>query len=305
MRIGVMVGGSAQRLDVEALIQRARELEARGFATIWIPHVFGMDAVTAAAVVGRETERIEIGTAVVPTYPRHPTVMAQQALTAASASGRRFSLGIGLSHPAVIEGMLGLSYARRVSHMREYLAVLGPLLRGETVAFDGSEFRVHETLDVPDAAPVPLLLAALGPRMLDLAAREADGTILWMAGPRTIEKHVMPRLREAATRAGRTPSRVVAGMHIALTDDPDAGHARVAELLALYRQMPSYGALLEIEGEADPQQMALIGDEANLEKGLRHLANLGVDDFEASVLPLDPATEERTLAFLAEVRVRA
>ena len=142
MQIGVMAGGTSNRAGLDDLATRARDLESRGFATMWIPNLFGLDAITASAVVGRETERIELGTAVVPTFPRHPTALAQQALTAGAACRGRFTLGIGLSHPPVIEGMLGLSYARRARHMREYMEVLGPLLRGEPAGFEGEEYRV-------------------------------------------------------------------------------------------------------------------------------------------------------------------
>lgn len=182
MRVGVTVGASSKRGGLDGLIARVRDLEARGFATAWLPGLFGLDPVTAAALLGRETARIEIGTGVVPTQPRHPAALAQQALTAGVACAGRFTLGIGLSHPVVIEDLLGLSYARRARHMGEYLAVLGPLLRGEPVQFEGEEFQARLGLEVPDAKPVPILVAALGDRMLKLAGRHTDGTILWMTG---------------------------------------------------------------------------------------------------------------------------
>jgi F420-dependent oxidoreductase-like protein len=298
MRIGVMVGGRTYRSGLEALVARARELEARGFATLWIAQVFGFDAVTAAAVAGSSTRRIEIGTAVVPTQPRHPAALAQQALTAGAACGGRFTLGIGLSHPALIEGMFGLSWARRASHMREYLAVLAPLLRGEPAKFAGDEYRVDLALEVAGAPRVPLLLAALGDRMLELAGREADGTILWMAGLRTIERHIAPKLRRAARGAGRPEPRIVAGMHVALTTQRDAAREKLGRLVATYRQMPSYRALLEIEESQGAPELALIGDEHELSAGLERLRSLGVSDFEASPLATDEGAEARTLAFL-------
>src|SRR5690606_17756361 len=137
----------------EDMVGWGRSLEARGFDTLWIPHVFGLDAITLAAVVGRETQRIELGTSVVPTYPRHPTAMGQQALTAGIACGGRFTLGIGLSHPPVIERMLGLSYARRAAHMREYVEVLAPMLEGRSVKFEGEEFRVDFPTRAPSGTP--------------------------------------------------------------------------------------------------------------------------------------------------------
>ena len=184
MRIGVMSGATAgPDGELDGLVRRARDLEARGFQSIWMANIFGLDAITAQAVVGRETERIELGTAVVPSYPRHPFAIAQQARTAAAASGGRFTLGIGLSHQVVIENMIGLSYARPARHMREYMAVLGPLLRGEPVAFEGEEYKVNGALEVPEAGSVPVLIAALGDQMLRIAGQTAEGTILWMTGP--------------------------------------------------------------------------------------------------------------------------
>jgi F420-dependent oxidoreductase-like protein len=294
-----MVGGYAARIGVDGFVERARDLEERGIDTMWIPHVFGHDAITIAALVGRETERIEIGTAVVPTYPRHPTAMAQQALSAGAACRGRFTLGIGLSHPPVIENMIGLSYARRARHMREYMAVLGPLLRGAPAKFEGEEYRVDMAVEVPDAEPVPVVIAALGPRMLEIAGRDAAGTILWMTGFGAIERHVVPRLRAAASAAGRAEPRIVAGMHVALTADADAANERVAAMLEQYRLMPSYRAMIELEGSARPSDFAIVGDESALDAGLARLRDIGVTDLDANILELDAETRERTLDYLA------
>jgi len=293
-----MVGGHATSITVDGFVETARDLEQRGFDTMWIPHVFGHDAIGCAALVGRATERIELGTAVVPSYPRHPTALAQQALTAGAACRGRFALGVGLSHPPVIEQMLGLSYTRRASHMREYLAVLSPLLRGEAAAFRGQEYRVEMRLEVPGAEPVPVLLAALGEKMLALAGAEAAGTILWMTGFRAIEQHVVPKLRAAAARAGRPEPRVVAGMHMALTSNLAAANARVERLLARYSSMPSYRAMIEREGSTRPADFALLGDERVLDAGLERLQSIGVTDLDANILEVDGDTRARTLDYL-------
>ena len=298
MRFGLMVGGYASRITLEGFVETARDLERRGFDTMWIPHVFGHDAISCAALVGSATERIELGTAVVPTYPRHPTALAQQALTAGAASRGRFTLGIGLSHPPVIEQMLGLSYARRASHMREYMAVLGPLLRGEPASFQGQEYRVEMSVEVPDAGPVPVVLAALGEQMLAIAGAAAAGTILWMTGFRAIEQHVVPKLRAAAAAAGRPEPRVVAGMHMALTSNLAAANARVEKLLAQYRLMPSYRAMIEREGSTTPADFALLGDEKTLDAGLERLRSIGVTDLDANILEIDGDTRARTLDYL-------
>jgi F420-dependent oxidoreductase-like protein len=298
MQIGVMVWGPRRGSGLDDLVARAQDLESRGFATLWTPHVFGLDAITAAAVIGRETDRIELGTAVVPTHPRHPTALAQQALTAGAACRGRFTLGIGLSHQVVIEGMLGLSYARRARHMREYMEILGPLLQGEPARFKGEEYRVDLALDVPDAQPVPVLVAALGDRMLEIAGRSAAGTILWMTGPRTIENHIAPKLRAAASEAGRPEPRIVAGMYIVLTSNTEAAIERVGKSLAMYGQLPSYRAMLDKEGAESPADLVLVGDEKVLDAGLERLRNLGVSDFEAVIIPAEQGANERTLGFL-------
>jgi F420-dependent oxidoreductase-like protein len=298
-----MAGTGRGPRSLDDLVAQARDLESRGFDSLWIPHVFGFDAVTTAALIGRATRRIELGTAVVPTPPRHPTALAQQALTTAAACGGRFTLGIGLSHPVVIEDVLGLSYARRAKHMREYLEVLGPLLRGQPARFAGEEFRVDLALSVPGAAPVPVLVAALGDQMLRIAGRSAAGTILWMTGPRTIESHIAPKLRAAAREAGRPEPRIVAGMHIALTSNAEAAVERLGRKIAVYGDLPSYRAMLEREGGARPEDLALIGDEKVLDAGLARLRDAGASDFEAVVVPTDEGAEERTLAYL-ESRLR-
>jgi alkanesulfonate monooxygenase SsuD/methylene tetrahydromethanopterin reductase-like flavin-dependent oxidoreductase (luciferase family) len=188
--------------------------------------------------------------------------------------------------------------------MREFLDVLLPLLRGEPAKVAGEEYRVQLALDVPDREAVPVLLAALGDRMLELAGRRTAGTILWMTGPRTIESHIAPKLRAAARAAGRPEPRIVAGMHITLTAQRGAAEAKLGRTLALYSQMPSYRAMLEKEGSARPEDLALFGDEKSLDAGLARLRDLGVTDFEASILPVAAGDEARTLAYL-ESRLQA
>src|SRR5438067_10546755 len=215
MKIGVGIGdiGGAPA-DVDGLVAQAKRAEADGFASGWFANIFGMDAILAAAICGRETRTIELGTAVVPTFPRHPVAMAQQALSAQAVARGRFTLGIGLSHQVVIEGMLGLSFAKPFSHMREYLAVLAPLIRSGSVSHWGSEYRVNAQLAVPGGKPCAILVAALAPKMLALTGREADGTITWMTGPKTTREPTAPRIRQAAAQAGRPAPRGGVGLPI-------------------------------------------------------------------------------------------
>jgi len=188
MQIGVMIGADGTSMTLDDVVDNVRDLDARGFDTAWMANIFGFDAISALSIAGRESQNIRLGTAVTPTYPRHPTAIAQQTLTAAAATHNRFTLGIGLSHQVVIENMLGMSYAKPARHMREYLNVLVPLLNGETANFEGEEYNVHGvTIEVPGAERVPLVVAALGPVMLKLAGELTDGTTTWMVGPRTME----------------------------------------------------------------------------------------------------------------------
>jgi 5,10-methylenetetrahydromethanopterin reductase len=302
MRIGIMLGasvGAGPDATLGGLVAHAQQLESMGFPSVWLAQVFGFDAITSLALVGRETSRVELGTAVVPTYPRHPFAMAQQALTAGSASGGRFRLGIGLSHAVVIESLLGLSYAKPAVHMREYLEVLGPLLRGEQVSFAGERYRVNAGLRLQDPPGVPLLVAALGPVMLRLAARLADGTITWMCGPKTLSDHVVPTITRAAKAAGRPTPRVVAGFPVAITDDVPKLRERIARSLQMYGTLPSYRAMLDREGVEGPSDIALVGNEAVVGEAIDRLAETGATDFIAAIEAEDEAGRRRTLDFLA------
>ena len=222
MRIGLFVGALALMRDVAERLQRISDAERDGFDSYWLPQHFGADMLTVIAMAGMQTNRIELGTAVVPTYPRHPVALAQQALTAQVATGGRLTLGIGVSHRSTIEDWLGLSYDHPARHIEEYLSVLRPLLNESGVDFRGREFQVAGELQIPDADMVtcPVVMAALGPRMLEIAGRLADGTVTWMTGPSTLREHVVPLVNESAAAAGNPPPRVCVGMPIAVTDHP-------------------------------------------------------------------------------------
>jgi F420-dependent oxidoreductase-like protein len=302
MRIGIGVGDIAgQPAGIEGVIEQARQAERDGFASAWFAQIFGVDALTLIALVGRETSRIELGTAVVPTFPRHPMVMAQQALTTQAATGGRFALGIGLSHQIVIESMFGLSFAKPFSHMREYMAVLGPLIRRGNVSFQGEEFRVNLSVNIPGAKPCPILLAALAPKMLALAGAEGDGTITWMTGPKTLRDHTIPRINEAAAKAGRPKPRVVVGLPIAVTPEVAAAREAAGRAFQIYGSLPSYRSMLDREGVEGPGDVAIVGDEDEVGAQLAQLAEIGTTDFLAIPFPAGKSgreTVERTRAFL-------
>ena len=296
MRIGIFAGDGS----LDELVDLARRAESDGFDSFWLPQIFGIDALCAHTLIGHEVPRIELGTAVVPTYPRHPAVLAGAALTASAASGGRFTLGIGLSHQLVIEGMYGYSFDKPVRHMREYLSVLVPLLSGEAVDFEGETVTAKVGLAVPGAPPVPVLVAALGPKMLRLAAERTAGTVTWMTGPRTLAEHTVPTITEAADAAGTGAMRVVGALPVAVTDDPDAVRARAAKVFAVYGILPSYRAMLDREGVDGPEDVALIGSAAAVRAGIGRMRDAGVTDFVAVEFNTDEPIATATREVLRE-----
>jgi 5,10-methylenetetrahydromethanopterin reductase len=302
MKIGLMMGTDPRSGSVEAVVNMAKRAEVAGFSTLWMANIFSLDAIMSLATAGRETNRIEVGTAVTPTYPRHPSALAQQAITAASMAKNRFVLGIGLSHKMVIEDMLGMSFDKPARHMREYLDVLLPLLRGDVANYDGNEYKVHNTqITVEGVSDVPVVIAALGPAMLKLAGELSAGTSTWMVGPKTMEEHIAARLNAAATAAGKPAPRIIGGFPIVLTKKVDETRAGLAEPLAIYGQLPSYRGMLDREGLAHPQDVALIGDEDVLRAGIDRIRDSGVTDLNAAIVASDDETFNRTFDFLASL----
>ena len=201
MRIGIFGGDTASR-TIDEVVEHAQLAEAAGFSSYTLPQIFALDAMGVLSVVGREVPRIMLGTGVVPTYGRHPLTMAQQALTVQMASGGRFVLGIGLSHQMVIEGMFGLSFENPLRHMREYLSVLMPLLHDRTVAYSGETISTSASIGVSDVPAPPVVIAALGPKMLELAGRVANGTMTWMTGHMTLASYTVPTITPRRRRKG-------------------------------------------------------------------------------------------------------
>jgi F420-dependent oxidoreductase-like protein len=282
MRIGLFFGDTG---NIDALLGQVVAAEREGFASAWLPQIFGGDALTLLALAGKQTSAIELGTSVVPVYTRHPHIMAQQALTVQAASGGRFALGVGLSHAPVVEGMWGMSYEHPARYMREYLSVLRPLLHEGKVKFEGEVFRVNATVQIADAPPPELLVAALAPVMLKTAGELAEGTITWMTGPRTIETHVAPRITKSASDAGHPPPRIVCALPVCVTGDAAAARERAAQLFQVYGFLPNYKRMLEKEGAEGPKDVVIVGDEAEVERQIRALASAGATDFVAAEFP--------------------
>lgn len=284
MDIGVMISGSG----LAGVVDATREAADAGVRRVWIPQVFGIEALTAIAVAGREIPGVEFGTAVVPTYPRHPLLLAGQALTTAAALGAgRLHLGIGLSHQIVIEGMLGMAFQKPARHLREYLSALRPALDGQPVAVTGETLSANTLmgpLKVDDAGPgpLPILVAALGPALLRVAGELADGTLTWMASPEVVGKRIAPSITAAAEAAGRPRPRVGVGLPVAVTDNVDEVLERAAASYAVYGTLPSYRRLLDEGGVDGPAGVVIAGEEAEVAGRIRALADVGATEFLAS-----------------------
>jgi len=305
MRIGLSGGGRTP----DRMIEQAQKAEADGFTSLWYASAVGGDPLVAMALAGRATTAIELGTSVLQTYTSHPALMALRAASVVAGMGRPgFTLGIGPSHEPVVESVFGYSYAHPGRHTEEYARVLTALLRDGSVDFDGEDFRVHvpRGAAVPDP-PVPVLVAALAPRLLRVAGEVADGTILWMGTARAIETHVAPRIRAAAEAAGRPAPRIVAGLPVAVHDDADEARQTAAAQFAGYGVLPNYRRLLDLGAADGPADAAIVGDEAAVTAGVEALFEAGATDVWAAAFPVGDdrkASTARTRALLQELANR-
>jgi F420-dependent oxidoreductase-like protein len=304
MRIGLTGGGAT----ADRIVSQASRAEADGFTSMWYPSAAGGgDPLAAMTLAGRATSAIELGTAVLVTYTCHPVLQASRANAIASAVGTpgRFTLGIGPSHRVVIESRLGLSYDTPGEHSEQYVQILAGLLRGEQVSFAGSQFRVDAgPLPLPDGAEVPVLVGALGSRLLRLAGAYTAGTILWMANATAIETHVAPTIRKAAADAGRPAPRIVAGLPVAVHDDVAEARSVAARLYHAYGELPNYQRILSRGGIAGPAEAVIVGDEDSVTAQVRALFEAGATDVWAAPFPVGDdaaASRARTRALLASL----
>lgn len=298
MRIGLNGGATATRL--EDILQQARGAARDGFPSYWLSQGTGPDILTAHAVIGREIPSLELGASVVPTYPRHPMMLAAQALTVQAAIGGRLVLGIGPSHRAIVEDGWGYSYERAFEHTREYVNVLRRLLAGETVDYRGQRITARGSITVEAPAP-QLILGGLGPRMVELAGSEADGLVTWMVGAKTLASFTVPGVRAAAERAGRSSPRIVAGIMACVSDDPASVHAFAKKKFAFYVNLPSYRRMLDREGVEHPADLVVCGDENHVRAGIEAFETAGATDARVAEVCPDPESAGRTRRLLVSM----
>jgi 5,10-methylenetetrahydromethanopterin reductase len=305
MRLAINGSGTLARPSLDRIVAHARQAADDGFAGYWLAQTGAVDALVALSLVAQEVPAIELGTAVIPTWFRHPFALGAQAITTQAAVGGRLRLGIGLSHKPVTEDRFDIPFAKPVRHMREYLAVLNSLLTQGKVSAHGEIWSGElEVAPLEGVDPPPVLVAALGPQMLRLAGREADGTILWMVGPKTIASHIAPTIREAADRAGRPAPRIVASLPVCVTDDAEGTRQRAAAVFAGYGLLPSYRAMLDREGALGPEDAAVIGDEGAVTDHLEAIAAGGATDFAAVEFVRGDEERDRTRALLKSLASR-
>jgi len=303
MRIGIN-GSSliAMGAPLGQLVDHAAEAEAAGFSSYWVAQLAVPDALTAIATMGARTTTIEIGTAVIPTWPRHPLMLAAQALTVQEAIGNRLVLGIGLAHKSSVESSLKIPFATPAKHMDEYLSVLLPALVDRKVSFTGDIWSAEADGIGGAGADAPtVMLAAMGPRMLRLAGERTGGSILWLSGPRAIAEQIKPALDQAAADAGRPAARIVASVPVCVTRKADEVRATVAALLEGYNDLPSYRGVMDAEGAGGPADVSLVGDEEEVRAGLAAFAEAGATDFAALEFVTDDDETNATRALLQDV----
>ena len=302
MKIGINGSGMVQKASVTAIAEHAATAAEQGFAHYWLAEhpTGGLDALTTLALVGQRVPDIELGTAIVPTFPRHPMALAGQALTVADAIGQRLTVGVGLSHEPMM-AQLGIGFERPIRHLREYLSILMPLLREGAANFNGKLLSCDAELFQRPQHDVPVLVAALGPQALAVAGEWADGTTLAWVGPRTIREHIAPRLREAASEHQRPIPRIVATLPICVTEQPTTVRESIGKGLSLYGRLPSYRAMFEREGASGPADVAVVGSRTEVMDQIAALAEAGVTDFAPSEFCLNRDEWSATRALLVEL----
>jgi len=292
MRRGILVDELGTGFDV--MIEQARTAADLGYRTIWLAERGGWDALTSLAVLGAAVPGIELGTAIVPTYPRHPLTLAAQALTVQAATGSRLHLGVGVHHRHGIEGRYGYSFDRPVRHLREYLQALNPVLRGEKADFHGETLTAVGEVTAPGVTPPSVLVGAVSPQTMRVTGAHADGVITAWAGPRGLADFAVPTLTEAAA----APPRVITAQLICVTSDVDSRRAWVEERYGLAATLPAYRAVLDRDGFERVGDSVLAGDEETVLRKVQELEDAGAT--ELLVMPFgSPEEQSRTRQLLA------
>ena len=295
-----MAGGTTLASITEAR-DAAQLAENAGFDSFWISHSMGIDSVLALACLGKEFPKLaEFGTSVVPIYGRHPVGLAQLVRTAQNAVDGRMTLGIGTGNQGYAEGKLGLTFDRPFSYMREFVEGLEPLLNGKPADTEGALVSAHAELGIK-ANDTPILLAALGPKMLRFAGSFLQGTTLGQCGPKTISNYIRPHLNEGAEAAARSdPPRIMALVRICVTDDLAGAKALAQKISSQYQAIPSYSNVTRHEGLEDPSDLHLIGSWQRVLDGLAEYGLAGATDLRIQIAAHDKVSSEASYCAVAD-----
>ncbi len=294
--VGFAAGTGVTSLD--ELRRLADEATEDGYDNFWVSQIFGIDPIVGLAAIAPHLAGFdEVGTSVVPIYGRHPLALAASVRTAQASVDGRFTLGIGPSHEVFVDGLMGLDYDRPRAFTADHLAGLLPLLAGESVDHDGELVTTKAWLTI-DAPPTPVLLAAMGTKMLELAGRLTAGTSLGQAvGPETIRTHISPTITAAAEAAGRPTPRIKAFVQVACTDDPEGYIAESAAGDGLYKNLPAYRAMLDREGLDSGAELIVAGDQEVIRAGVQRFLDAGANELRIGWR----GDDQRTRAAVAEL----
>ena len=298
------IGLAIQAPDISTTISRIQEAEQAGVQQVWMTQSVGMlDTLTLFAAAATQTKRIRLGTSIVPVYPRHPLVMAQQAATIEALAPGRLRLGIGTSHRHVMEGVYGLAMPSPLAYLREYVEVMRQGLWQGRVEHQGTYFKVSAS--IPRPAQIPLLISALGEKAFHLAGEIADGAISWVCPVPYLLDTALPALRAGAEAYHRPVPPLVAHIPVAMSTDEAATQAAATSRLSFYTKAPFYAHMFAAAGfpigtngsGVDTLMKALVvaGTEAQVEKRLREALASGLDELLLMLVPVADETHEREM----------
>lgn len=286
---------------VDDAIGQARRAYAAGVRQLWLAQMADTDAIALAGLIGAAVPGLGVGTSVVPINPRHPLLISAAAQTAQAASHGRFSLGLGLGAPDVERALFGTNWTNTITRLREHLTVLRSIFDTGSVDFQGEQVSSSPQwpVTVSGGTPIPIYVAAMGPRALHVTGELADGTLPYLAGPRTVGEFIVPTINAAAVDAGRSAPRVIAMVPVLVTDDVEAGKAWAAEQLAFYETIPSYQKVIAREGVSGVADLAAIGTADQVIRQLRRYLDAGATDIAVSPLRREPGDAESNWAVVA------
>lgn len=282
---------------VDDFIAQARRAQEVGVEQVWLSQRFDHDAIALAGILGAAVPGLKVGTFVVPINPRHPLIVSSLAQTAQAATHGNFILGLGLGAHQLERDAFGTPFPNTIGRLREHLTVLRSIFDTGAVDFHGEELTAKPEwpVTVPGATAIPIYVAAMGPKALQVTGELADGTLPYLAGPRTIAEFIEPTIAKAAADAGRPKPQIIAAVPVLVTDDLDAGRAVAAERLGFYESIPSYRKVLDREGADHAGDLAAVGSAEAVAKHLRTYLDAGATDVVLSPIDRTDSADHESL----------